>query len=209
MTGQYSGAKLWVIESETKYDKMKKSIFYSFMMVVALTAMSCGGGQSDSTEMAEEQNEENLSNKADEDAEFAVEVADAGLMEVELGRLASTKASSSEVKSFAQLMVDDHTKANNELKALAQQKNITLPIAMSNERQKKVENFAEKTGSEFDREYIDLMVREHKEAIDEFEDQAEEGNDAELKSWASSKVSTLRHHLQEAERIQESIKDKN
>ena len=136
-------------------------------------------------------------------------VADAGLMEVELGRLAWTKASSSEVKSFAQLMVDDHTKANNELKALAQQKNITLPIAMSNERQKKVENFAEKTGSEFDREYIDLMVREHKEAIDEFEDQAEEGNDAELKSWASSKVSTLRHHLQEAERIQESIKDKN
>ena len=51
------------------------------------------------------------------------------------------------------------------------------------------------------------MVRDHKEAIDEFEDQAEGGNDPELKSWDSSKVTALRHHLTEAERVQEAVKD--
>ena len=189
---------------------MKKSILYLLMMaVVVFTTVSCGGGRDDSTERAEEQNEETLSNREDDDAEFAVEAADAGLMEVQLGTLALTKASSPEVKSFAQMMVDDHTKANNELKALAQQKNISLPTVIGNERQRKVENLSEKTGTEFDKEYMDLMVSEHKEAIDEFEDQAEKGKESEVKSWASSKVATLRQHLQEAERIQESVKKNN
>ncbi|MDQ2656694.1 MAG: DUF4142 domain-containing protein, partial [Bacteroidota bacterium] len=58
-------------------------------------------------------------------------------------------------------------------------------------------------------DYMDLMVRDHRDDIDEFEDEAQDGNDAELKSWASSKVATLRHHLQEAERIQELVKDNN
>ena len=188
---------------------MKKSILYFLMMAVVFTTVSCGGGRDDSTEIAEEQNEETLTNKEDDAADFAVEAADAGLMEVELGTLALTKASSPEVKSFAQMVVDDHTKANNELKALAQQKNISLPMAMGNEHQRKVENLTEKTAAEFDKEYIDLMVRDHKDVIDEFEDEAEDGNDTEIKAWASSKVATLRRHLQEAERIQESLKKTN
>jgi len=157
----------------------------------------------DSAETAEDQNEKTLSGQRDDDAEFAVEAADGGIMEVELGTLALTKASSPEVKKFAQMMVDEHTKANNELKALAQQKNITLPTVMGNERQRKYDDLGKKAGSEFDKEYIDLMVRDHKEDIDEFEDQANDGDDPELKSWASAKVATLQHHLQEAERIQE------
>ena len=178
------------------------------MVALGLASVSCGNeGRQDSTEIAEDRNEETLSNKEDDDAEFAVEAADGGLMEVQMGTVALTKASSAQVKRFAQMMVDEHTKANSELKALAQQKNITLPTTMGNEHQRKVENLSEKTGAEFDKEYMDLMVRDHKEDIDEFEDQAEEGNDAEIKAWASSKLATLRKHLQEAERIQESLKN--
>lgn len=169
---------------------------------------SCGDTRKDSTEMAEDQNEETVSDKAEDDAEFAVEAADGGMMEVELGKLAASKATSPEVKKFGQMMVDDHTKANNELKALAQQKNITLPAVVGNEHQRKIDDLRGKTGADFDRDYIDLMVKDHKDDIDEFEDEAQGGNDAELKSWASSKVPTLRHHLQEAERIQKVIKDK-
>jgi putative membrane protein len=200
-----------VIAPKTKHKKMKKSILYFLITGMMFATLSCGDGgrKDDSAEVAEDQNEETLSNKERDNAEFAVEAADAGLMEVELGTLALTKASSSEVKRFGQMMVDDHTKANNELKALAQQKNITLPTTMGNERQRKVENLTEKTGADFDKEYIDLMVRDHKEVIDEFEDQAEEGKDSEIKAWASSKVAALRNHLQEAERIQESLKKNN
>lgn len=177
------------------------------MSALLLVAVACGDSRKDSTEIAEDRNEETLSNDADDDADFAVEAADGGLMEVELGTLALSKASSPEVKKFAQMMVDEHTKANNELKALAQQKSITLPTVMGNEHQRKVDNLREKTGAEFDKDYIDLMVRDHKDDIDEFEDQAEDGKDPELKSWASSKVVALRHHLQEAERVQDLVKN--
>ena len=179
------------------------------MSAIMLAGLSCGSKEGqDSAEMAEEQNEETFedSNTKD-DAEFAVEAANGGLLEVQLGTLALTKASSPQVKTFAQMMVDQHTQANNELKSLAQQKNITLPTVMGDDHQRKYDNLRDKTGAEFDKEYMDLMVKDHKEDIDEFEDQAEEGKDPELKQWASSKLATLRQHLQEAERVQEAVKD--
>lgn len=189
---------------------MKKRILCFLMSALMLTLVSCGtkDGREDSAEVAEDQNEETLPNDAEESADFAVEAADAGLLEVQLGTVALTKATTPEVKKFAQMMVDDHTKANNELKALAQQKNITLPTTMGNEHQRKYDNLNEKTGLDFDKEYMDQMVKDHKEAIDEFEDEAEDGNDPEIKAWASSKISALRSHLQEAERIQELVKDR-
>lgn len=185
---------------------MKKSILCLLMPALMFTWVSCGNdGRQDSTEVAEEQNEETYKGDDDDDAEFAVEAADGGLMEVQLGTLALTKASSPEVKQFAQMMVDEHSKANNELKSLAQQKNITLPTVMGDETKRKYDNLSEKSGAEFDKEYMDLMVKDHKEDIEEFEEQAEESKDAEIKAWASSKVATLREHLREAERIQEGL----
>ncbi|MEX2233253.1 MAG: DUF4142 domain-containing protein [Cyclobacteriaceae bacterium] len=174
-----------------------------------LTLVSCGtkDGREDSTEVAEDQNEEQLDNKAEDDAEFAVEAADGGVLKVQASTLALTKATSPQVKQFAQMMVDDHTKANNELKALAQQKNIMLPTVLGDAHQHKLDNLGEKTGAEFDKEYMDLMVKDHKEAIDEFEDAAEDDEDAEIKSWASSKLPGLRQHLEHAERTQETAKD--
>lgn len=191
---------------------MKKSILYLLMSAVMLIGLSCSTNdkREDSTEMAEEQNEDTFEqNKAEEDAEFAVEAADGGLLEVQLGTMALTKAASPEVKQFAQKIVDEHTKANNELKALAQKKNITLPTSMGDEHKRKYDNLQEKTGTEFDKEYMDLMVKDHKEDIKEFEEQAEDGNDPEIKEWASSKLPTLRHHLEEAERVHEVVKEKD
>jgi putative membrane protein len=185
---------------------MKKRILYATMSALMFTWVSCGDGRKDSTEAAEDQNEETVDNKKEDDAEFAVEAADAGMLEVQLGTLATTKASSPEVKKYAQMMVDDHTKANNELKALAQQKNITLPTTLSDEKQRRHDNFNDKTGADFDKDYIDQMVKDHRDVIDDFEDESDKGNDAELKSWATSKLTTLRHHLEEAERIQEALK---
>lgn len=188
---------------------MKKSSLCLLMSGLMFVWVSCGEGRKDSAEVAEEQNEETVNNRQEDDAEFAVEAADAGMLEVQLGTLASTKASSSEVKQYAQMMVDDHTKANDELKTLAQQKNITLPTMLGTENQRTYENFSEKTGDDFDKEYIDQMVKDHRDVIDDFEEEAREGNDPEIKSWASGKLTTLRHHLEEAERLQETLKNNN
>jgi putative membrane protein len=186
---------------------MKKNILCFLMSALMLTWVSCGDGRKDSAEVAEDQNEEAVDNNKEDDAEFAVEAADAGLLEVQLGTLALTKASNAQVKQFAQMMVDDHTKANNELKNLAQQKNITLPTTLSNEHQRAFDKFNDKTGADFDKDYMDQMVQDHKKVINEFEEQANDGNDPEIKSWASSKLTALRHHLEEAQRVQEAVKD--
>ena len=182
------------------------------VLAALLTAVlfSCGNQpkQEDPKDVAEEQNEEKTDDtNLEDDADFAVDAADGGMMEVELGRLAATKATSAEVKKFAQMMVDDHSKANDELKALAQQKNISLPASLSEEKQKKLTDFNEKKAEDFDKDYIDFMVEDHEDDIEEFEEQAKNGKDAELKTWASGKVATLRHHLEMAKSTQEILKN--
>jgi putative membrane protein len=105
------------------------------------------------------------------------------------------------------MMVDDHTKANNELKAWASKKGVTLPDVMSEEKQKKYYDLErDEDASDFDEEYMDEMVEDHKKDIKKFEDIAEDGNDADLKAWAAEKLPTLRHHLAEAERIHKTVK---
>jgi putative membrane protein len=174
-----------------------------------LAVMSCGNQakQEDTKEVAEDQNEEKFDDSnIEKDTEFAVEAADGGMLEVELGKLAQANAASPEVKKFAQMMVDDHSKANDELKALAAQKSITLPAAMSEKCQKKYNDLTEKKGEEFDKDYVSLMVSDHKDDVDAFEKEADKGNDPELKAWAGEKLPTLRHHLEMAQATEEVLK---
>lgn len=192
---------------------MKKNIPYIFALLFLFTLIACESKKSDdSVAAAEEQNEKkdttakDASEFAVDASEFAVEAADGGLLEVQLGTLALTKAASPQVKKFAQMMVDDHTKANNELKALAARKNITLPSVMSEDCQKKYYDMDQKKGTDFDKDYMDLMVKDHKDDIDEFEKAAEKSEDPDVKSWAAGKVTTLCHHLEEAQRVRDALK---
>jgi putative membrane protein len=189
---------------------MKKVFVNIFALMALLFAASCESKKTeDSAEVAEEQNEQatddtNLEN----DAEFAVAAADGGLYEVQMATMALTKATSAEVKKFAQMMVDEHTKANNELKDLASKKGFALPDVMSEDKQKKYYDLERnESQGEFDQKYMEEMVDDHKEDINKFEDQAEDGKDPDLKAWASSKLATLRHHLQEAERVRDAVKN--
>jgi putative membrane protein len=92
-----------------------------------------------------------------------------------------------------------------ELKTLAASKNITLPTVLSEECQNTYNDLAAKTGRDFDEAYTNFMVKDHKEDIDEFKEQADKGNDAELKSWAAGKVATLEHHLNMAKQTKDVI----
>jgi putative membrane protein len=189
---------------------MKKNFLNVLIMVLAVFFISCEGKKTeDSKDLAEEQNDENLKDSGTKkDAEFAVEAADGGLYEVQVATLALTKATSTRVKQFAQMMVDDHGSANTELKALAAQKNIILPDVMSEKCQKKYYDLDQKKAEDFDKEYVDLMIKDHKDDIDKFEKEADKGEDGEVKSWAAGKLATLRHHLEEAERIKDDLKNK-
>ncbi len=186
--------------------------FFQVMIAVgaSITMMSCESKKNyDNTEVAKEQNDSSATTKEEKkDAEWAVEVADGGMFEVQTATLALTKATSPEVKKFAQMMVDDHTKANNELKSMASKKGIALPDVMSEKCQKNYYDLDQKDKKDFDKDYIDLMVNDHNEDVDKFEKEANQGEDADLKSWASSTLATLRHHDEEAKRLQDVLKDK-
>lgn len=130
------------------------------------------------------------------DIRFAKCAAEDGMMEVQLGKLAQSKATSSTVKMHAQHMIDDHSKANDELKALAARKNISLPTSTSDKHQKKEEKLSKLNGTDFDKRYAKCMVRDHKKEICKFKKQAKKGDDEELRSWAEGKVPTLESHLQ-------------
>src|SRR5262249_17471675 len=91
--------------------------------------------------------------KGTKDHQFVTEAASGGMEEVELGKIGTEKASSDQVKQFGQRMVDDHGKANDELKALAQSKNITVPSAPSAKDQATIDKLSKLSGEPFDRAY--------------------------------------------------------
>jgi putative membrane protein len=185
-----------------------KKLAFNFLLAASLfAAVACNENKKeDSAEMAEEQNEEKFGDRMEDDTEFAVAAASGGMMEVQMGELAQRNGSSAAVKEFGKMMVNDHGKANEELKALAQQKNITLPTSMGEDKQEMYDDLAKKTGKDFDKAYADMMVKDHKKDIDEFKEMAEDGKDPELKSWASGKVATLEMHLQKAEAMKDAVK---
>ncbi len=182
---------------------MKKIAFSVLMAATVVAFTNCNSNRTeDSKEMAEEQNEAKLDTTAlEDDSEFAVAAADGGMMEVQLGELAKTNAANADVKKFGEMMVKDHSKASDELKALAAQKNITLPATLSDDKQKKYDDLAKKKGAEFDKAYISFMVDDHKEDISEFEEAAKDAKDPDVKAWAEGKLPTLKHHLEMAEAI--------
>ncbi|MDB5146998.1 MAG: hypothetical protein JWQ57_1018 [Mucilaginibacter sp.] len=141
-----------------------------------------------------------------DDAKFATEAANAGLAEVAAGELASEKATNAKVKDFAKMMVTDHTKANDELAAIAKNKNITLPSAPDEDHQKMKADLAAKSGADFDKAYVDAMVKGHKKVESLFEDASKNCKDADLKAFAAKTLPTIQHHLAEIEAIQKGMK---
>ncbi len=187
---------------------MKRIVLSSMFIATMMAFAACSSNQSnDSKEVAEDLNEQKFdSTQIEDDTEFAVDAADGGLLEVKLGELAQTNGSSPAVKEFGKMMVTEHSKANEELAALATQKNISLPLSLSADNQKKVDDFTKKTGKDFDKAYADLMVEDHKEDLEDFQEAAKEGKDPEVKAWAAGKVATLEQHLAKAKALKDGVK---
>src|SRR5690606_26058133 len=90
--------------------------------------------------------------------EFVMTAAQHGIFEVEAGRMAQAQGQIDAVKQFASRLVEDHTKANDELKQLVQDKNVTMPAAVGDDLRDEKEDLAEKTGKDFDDEYIEVVI---------------------------------------------------
>jgi putative membrane protein len=164
------------------------------------------------------------------DEKFIKEACEGGVMEVKMGKLGVQKAQNAQVKQFAQTLIDDHTKANTELKQLAASKGCILPEpqegissttesadrspvrekADSDRGESHKEHAAMKklqglSGTEFDREFVKMAVNDHQKDIKEFEKASKNADDTELKSFAAKTLPTLREHLQQAKSLQSQV----
>jgi putative membrane protein len=140
------------------------------------------------------------------DRAFVMKAAEGGMAEVEMGRLAASKATDADVKQFGQRMVDDHSKANDELKALASQKNLTLPTAPTAKHKADHARLEKLSGAAFDRAYMADMVIDHNKDVAEFQRASTTAKDADLKAWAAKTLPTLKDHQQSAKTINTKVK---
>ena len=129
------------------------------------------------------------------DHTFVTKAAEGGMAEVKLGQLAADKATSDDVKKFGQRMVTDHSKANDELKQWAQQKNVTLPTELGAKHKATRDRLATLSGEQFDKAYMQDMLTDHTHDVAAFKRESTTGKDADLKAWAGKTLPTLQEHL--------------
>ncbi len=126
---------------------------------------------------------------------FVTEAAQGGMAEVEMGKLAAQKGQNPEVKKFGQMMVTDHTAANNELKAVAAKKNMTVPSDIGPKYKSSKDSLSKASGADFDKQYVDMMVSDHEDDVAAFEKQADSSTDPDVKAFAAKTLPTLKRHL--------------
>jgi putative membrane protein len=139
---------------------------------------------------------------------FLHEAAAGSLAEVELGKLAQERAANAHVKEFGARMAKDHAKANDELKPIADAKNVALPSAPDKKTQREYDKLAKKSGADFDKAYMKHMLDDHKKDVKEFQKEAQKGKDADLKNFASSTLPTLEEHLRLAQTTYDEVRGK-
>lgn len=137
------------------------------------------------------------------DRNFMIKAAQGGMMEVQLAQMAQQKAASDEVKQYAQRLEQDHSKANEQLKQIAQERQVSLPTDLG-PHQQQMAKFQNLSGEEFDRAYIRMQIQDHKKDISEFRKESNRGMDSDVKAFAAAQLPTLEQHLQQAQQLSQS-----
>ena len=199
---------------------MRKILLTACMLGTALWAQppsSGGGGQSPSTPPTVPESRsagtatgpgsmpEPMPRKVD-DKKFVKESALGGMAEVEMGKLATQKGSSEAVKQFGQRMVDDHSKANEQLKQAAAKSNIEIPASLDSKHQSHIDKLAKLSGPEFDKAYLKDQVKDHEHDVDKFKEEAQNGTDPNVKQFAMATLPTLQEHLSAVKDLKKAAK---
>ncbi len=188
----------------------KTSLFIGFC---SLVTVACNNASKDPVEQADSANRDARKDTTAvapapdaNTSAFLVDAANGGMSEVQLSRIAVEKSTNAAVKDFANLMINDHTSANDQVMALAAKKNVTLPSDVSEDNRKAADELMKKTGKNFDKEYVDLMVKDHEKAVTLFEKASTNVNDAEIVAFANNILPKLKSHLESIKTIKKTIK---
>ncbi len=186
-------------------ERMKAGVLYSAIGILAAFGAACsnepGKETANSAPIIKSEPAKPASDKGDAvvtggDLAFMNDAAPGGMAEVELGKMAAGKAQNAEVKAFGQKMVDDHSKANDELKQIAAQKKVMLPPDVLPAHKQLMEKLSKLSGADFDKEYVAAMVEAHEKDVTAFENVSKTAADADVKAFATKTLPTLKMHLE-------------
>ncbi len=176
---------------------IKLSSMLMLIATLALTFPSCDRSNSETnTEKdADKRNEANLPNAMENDAKYVVDAYADGMMEIRMAERVQGRLLTDDAKHVAEMMIKEHTALNNEMRALAEQKQISLPTELTKNQQDDIDDCAKKTGIDLDKKYLDKTVSMHRNAIDLFEKANDKVNDADVRNAFATALPKLRNHL--------------
>lgn len=137
-----------------------------------------------------------------DDAAFVAQASSGGMHEVELGKLAAMRARREDVKNLARKLVEDHAKANEELKAAAKQAGLSVPDKLNDEHQRHVDHFKDYKGADFDKDYLKHMREDHEKDVVEFTRASKEARSPQIKEFASKTLPIIQEHLELIKKLQ-------
>ena len=140
------------------------------------------------------------------DQDFMVKADEGNIMEADLGQLAVAKATSDDVKNFGNRMVADHGKANDALKQIATNKNVTLPATPGDEEKKMSNELSQKSGKAFDKAYMAAMVKGHEQTLATMKKMEKTVQDPDVKNWITQTIPTVEDHLKQAKQVESKLK---
>ena len=182
--------------------RVRRLIFtLAFAAAAALPAAADDSSYTDKARSVADTAKDSGTRVTGKDALFVRKAAIGGMAEVKSAELAKSKASSAEVKSLADRMVQDHTKANQELEALAKQKGFTVPNALDNEHKAKLDELSGLSGEAFDKAYLKQQKMGHEKMLQVIKDEATNGKDPDLKSFAAKTKKVVAEHHARIQKI--------
>jgi putative membrane protein len=173
----------------------------ALMIAISLVMSSFSSSQkaNDAKPVANVQNEAKDTNISKEkDAKFLTTAAEINLEEIKLGQLAQQKSTMKDVKDLGQMIETDHSKNMEKLTTLAKKESIDLPSSLTDKGNDAYEKLSKLSGTSFDKEYCDMMVSGHKEAISEYEKEIKGTKNSDIKAFATTTLLDLRKHLEHA-----------
>ncbi|MBV8881928.1 MAG: DUF4142 domain-containing protein [Planctomycetaceae bacterium] len=173
--------------------------------LIGQSACDRHNGQSSRTDQRQEPAATRTAQTQSSDYDFLKTAAQANLAEVDTGSLAQSKAGNADVRKFGQHMVEDHTKANVELNALALKKGFTVPTEPDAAHKKDAARLADLAGADFDRAYMKMMVSDHEKAVSLFEDNSKNAKDNDVRAFAEKMTPDLRNHLKMARDLSDKL----
>lgn len=147
----------------------------------------------------------NMENEMQNISDFMTTAASNGMFEVQASQLAMERSNNAQIDEYAQMMVNDHQKANDQLKQLAQQKNVMLPDSLGENMMGHMQDLRDAQANELDMTYLNKMEETHQSAVDLFESAANDIQDPEVQNFASTTLPTLQQHLDRVKQLKETM----